>query len=213
MQSILCFFLLLVFSPYSIAKQSQASAQNQTAIRVLKSNFKQYKLTNFKINVEQEIFISGIKSTIKSKGTLSIHGDKFRMKLYGNPSSLLVFDGTFLWYQADIKERTVFKIHKPSQIQILTSFFNKTSFFKNFNIKKSQKNNKTYIFQIQPKTEITGLNEMFLQAGSYISELRLIWKDLDNWQKYTFSKPKHIKHPQSFTFSSAGFQVITKASF
>ena len=163
------------------------------------------------IKIEQEIFLSAIKTRLKSHGLLNIKGEKFYLKLKGQPSSVMLFDGDILWYQADNSEKVVFQVKKPSHIQILTSFFDEKRFFELFFIKQSKKTNQDYVFQLQPKKEIEGLSDIFVKVRSHVSELRLIWKELNNWQKYEFSKPLAKELPDKlFQFSTSGFQVITK---
>lgn len=199
--------------PASSATSVPHPPEYQKAVRTLQKLFKKYRLKGMQIKVEQEVFLSGVQSTIKSRGILNVQGEKFLLQLKGRPSSLLLFDGQFLWYQADTSEKTVFQLKQPSRIQILAGFFNEDSFFKSFQIIKAQKTGHSHIFQIQPRTKIEGLSEVFMKAAAYISELRLIWKDLDNWQKYKFSKPVDKKFTEEmFQFTPSGFQVITRES-
>lgn len=155
--------------------------------------------------------MSVIKTRVKSHGMLNIKAEKFHLNLQGEPSSLMLFDGNILWYQADTSEKVVFQLKSPSHIQILTSFFDEKRFFELFFIKQAKKTNQDYVFQLQPKKKIKGLSDIFVKAGSHISEIRLIWKELNNWQKYKFSKPMGKELPDKlFQFSTSGFQVITK---
>lgn len=188
-----------------------SDSKNQKAMVVLKQTLESYHLKTMQIKVEQEIFLSAITTSMKSHGILNIKGEKFQLELKGNPSSLMLFDGEFLWYQADKSEKTVFQLKNYPQMQILTSFFSKKDFFDMFYIKKARQQNQEYVFQLLPKKSINGLVEIFMKAGTHISEVRLVWKELNNWQKYKFSKPVHREFPDKyFQFSSSGFQVITK---
>ena len=133
------------------------------------------------------------------------------MELKGNPSALLLFDGEFLWYQADTGEKIVFRLKEHPQIQLLTGFFSEKKFFKSFYTKKTRRQKQDYILQLGLKKELEGLSELFIKVSSYISEVRLIWKDLNNWQKYKFSKPSYKEFPDKhFQFNPTGFKVITK---
>lgn len=163
------------------------------------------------IKVEQELFLSSIKTSIKNFGVLHLKGGKFHLSLKGNPSSLTVFDGQSLWYQADTNEKLLVFLKNPLPIQILSSFFNEKIFFETFSIQNSRKKNNNYIFQLIPNKEIKGLDEIFIKVGRYISELRIIWKDLGNWQSYHFSMPFEKKIPDNFfKFSTKGFKIIRK---
>ena len=215
---------LLLFSLFAVSAPSSKSATNQNELArraghisnsaaslALKKVMNNYQSTTLQINIEQEIFLSAIQTNIKSQGQLHSQGEKFHLKLEGQPSSVMIFDGKFLWYQADAREKVVFQLTNPSDIQILTRFFDEKFFFQNFHIQKARKVNQEYVLQLSPKKKLAGLSEVFMKFGLYISELRIVWKELDNWQKYKFSKPKNKSFPDKhFQFSISGFQVITK---
>ena len=128
-----------------------SDSDKKTAQQVLIQVLRQYHLKTIQITVEQEIFLSAVKTSIKSQGSLSLKGEKFRLELKGNPSSLMLFDGEFLWYQADREEKTVFRLKEHTQMQILASFFSETNFFKSFHIKKSLKKTELIFFNLNPK--------------------------------------------------------------
>ena len=210
------YYLALFFFSPGFSSQDKAQAQRlmpsiQTAQKALRQVLKIYHLKPMQIKIEQEIVLSAVKTSMKSHGALDINGKKFYLKLKGQPSSVMLFDGKFLWYQPDTNEKVVFLLKKPSRIQILTSFFDETSFFKHFHIQQARKKGQDYILQLIPKKQIEGLSEVFIKFSSHISEFRIIWKDLNNWQKYKFSKPRDKKFSdQHFEFFTEGFQVITK---
>ena len=212
-------FLLILFffylsTPIQAKTKASSPVKIQQAQLILKKALKNYRLETMQIKVKQEIFLSFIKINMKSQGILNIKDEKFYLNLKGQPSSIILFDGDFLWYQADQKEKTVFKLKDHPQIQFLAVLFSEKLFFKHFYIKQALKSNQNYILQLLPKTKIGGLKEMFLKVDSHILELRLIWKDLNNWQKYQFSKPIYKEFSdKSFQFHSKGFQVITKKAF
>lgn len=177
----------------------------------LKPVFESYNLESLQIKIQQEIFLSAIKINMKSKGNLDIKGNKFYLNLKGNPSSVLLFDGKILWYQSDASEKLVFQLKNPSHIQILTSFFNEKSFFKSFHIKQAIKTEQNYVLQLLPIKKIKDLAKVFIKTETHISEIRITWKNLSNWQKYTLSKPVSKTFPEGhFQFPTEGFQVIKK---
>ena len=213
-----CFLFISCFCFISQATQKTkapikplSSSKNQKAQLILKQALNNYHLKTLQIKIKQEIFLPAIKISMKSQGTLSLKGEKFHLSLKGNPSSLILFDGKFLWYQADTSEKVVFKLKDFPPIQILTNLFNAQKFFEHFHIEQAKKKSSSYIFQLLTNEKIEGLSEVFIKVHSHIAELRLIWQGLENWQKYTFSKPLSKKLPDSyFQFSTSGFQVITK---
>ena len=162
------------------------------------------------IAINQELFLSSLKTAIKSSGVLNIQNGKFHLSLKASPSSLMVFDGRFLWYQADTKENAVFKLPKDHPAGILTGLLSWDRFFEFFQIRQSQKSGNEYIIHLQATHRIEGLSGIFMKAGSYISEIRLVWEDLDNWQKYHLSAPVAKRFgSQTFRFNDKGFRVIT----
>ena len=211
MQKILLLFLAL-FPCLSVGKtemsSSEANLQIKQGERALESLLKRYQ-TSFQIKVKQELYLSVIKTNLTSEGFLNVKGQKFLLDLKGNPSSLTIFDGSFLWHQADKKETAVFKLKDPIQFQILTNFFSAPSFFKNFQIKEFQKKGQVEVYHLKPKRGMKGLEGIFMKAKGFILEIRLIWKDLNNWQKYSLSRPLQKDFPpEMFQFSETGFQVI-----
>ena len=207
----LCF--LLLFSPcFSLGAENrtlQNLSQVKAGEKALEKLLKKYDKTSFQIKVKQEVFLSLIKTNLISEGVLNVKGQKFRLSLKGKPSSLTVFDGSFLWYQADTKEKVVFKLKDPMPFQILTAFFNKTSFLKAFQIKEFQKKGPFNFYHLQPQQEMKGLEGVFIKSADFILEIRLVWKDLKNWQRYKLSKPyKTDFSEEMFQFSVVDFQVI-----
>ena len=197
-----------------------ASAQNppensspsieELAQTALKKAFQNNCEQAVQIKIRQELFLTSIQKSIVSYGVLSMKGRKFKLELKGEPSSLSVFDGNFLWHQADTSEKTVFQLTNHPQIQTLTDFFESTSFSEGFQIKQVQQFNKSYVLELAPKKNIKGLKTVFMRVDSYISQLRMIWKDLSNWQKLDLEKPECKGLSDSFfQFSSTGFQIIT----
>ncbi len=200
----------LFVSFFSLPQEPQTTFLLQ-AQQALKQALKSYRFKAMQISTDQEIFLSSAKTSIKSQGILNIKGKKFYLYLKGHPSSTVLFDGKVLWYQADMSEKTVFKLKNPPQISILTHWFNEKSFFDHFLIQQAQVKNKDYILQLSPKREIAGLKAIYIKLSSHITELRIVWEDLDNWQKYHFARPIPKNIPdKNFQFSIEGFQVITK---
>jgi len=206
----LCLLMLISLSSLAQPTQISSSMLEKTQSH-LKQVFKRYHLKSMQIQITQEIFLSGFSQTIKSKGLLYLKRKKFRLQLNGTPPALLLFDNRFLWYQADTNEKLVFRLKNPSPTQVLTHFFLEENFFKNFKILQAKQKGSNYILHVLPKIKNENLKEIFIKTGTYISEIRLIWKDLGSWQKYKFSKPLHKEiSDQKFKFISSGFQVVDK---
>lgn len=199
----------LAFCPLVLSQEKPAPGRSQ-----LKKVLQKYSLKPVRIPIHQEIFLSGIQSPIQSQGHLDIHKERFLLLLKGEPSSKMLFDGNILWYQPDLKEKLVFQIQSPSQIQMLSHFFNSESFFKNFKIKESIRKNQNDFFHFLPRQNKEALSDIFMKTSSYISEIRLVWRDLNNWQKYKLSRPTSQTFPKKhFQFSPLGFEVISQENF
>ena len=206
-----CFVLFFLCFPSLSSRAKKEEKPQKTAFLALEKALKNYYSQSFKLKVQQELFLASIKESIKSSGFLNKQDNQFQLQLEGQPSSLLLFDGQFLWYQADTREKVVFQSKNHPQIHLLTGLFSGKKFFDLFEIKKSKQKNKAYILHILPKKEIKGLKEIFMKVDTHISEVRIIWKDLNNWQKLSFSKPIHKSFPKNFfKFSKQGFQIIKR---
>ena len=207
-------FFLFILSSICLGKGADLSSELELRLKQGEENLKKlllkYQNSGLQIEIKQEVYLSVIKTNLIGRGLLNIQAQKFYLDLKGNPSSLTVFDGSFLWHQADKKEKTVFKMKDPMQFQILTNFFNAESFFKNFQIKDFQKKEQVELYHLKSKQKIKALKNVFVKVkGGFMSEIRLTWEDLSNWQKYSLSKPLRKDFPtEMFQFSGAGFQVI-----
>lgn len=206
------YLFLFVLPFFSLAEQKAIPGQNpqiKSAESALEKLMDKYPALSFQLKIKQEIYLSIIKTNLSSKGVLNVKDDKFLLDLKGNPSSITLFDGSFLWHQADKKEKVVFKLKNLMQFQILTNFFNAKSFFENFQIQDFQKKGQVALYHLKPKQNMKNLKAVFMKAGGFILEIRLTWKDSNNWQKYTLSKPVQKDFEQEmFQFSTAGFQVM-----
>ena len=191
--------------------KSQTPEENKkVADLALEKALKSYNSRSIQIEISQEVFLNYLKESLKTHGFLKKKKGEFRLELKGSPSSLILFDGHFLWYQADIREKVIFKFKKHPQIQLLTGLFSKKSFFEVFEITNFRKSKKSYIFHLTPRADIPGLKEVFIKVKSYISEVRIIWKDLNNWQKLKLSKPYHKEFPEkAFQMAEEGLQIIS----
>lgn len=206
------FLLFVCFSSFSLSRPTYADLSlKESARQDLSRVLEKYHSQMTKMKVSQEIFLSPLQLQMKSSGFLSLHEKKFLLQLKGQPSLFILFDGEFLWYQADQKEKVVFKIKSAYPSQILSHFFDTNSLFENFQMEEVRKTNSGYILQLSPKRKMEKLQFIFVKWSSYISEIRMTWKDLNNWQKYSLSKPTPQSFPSDyFQFDTSHFQVISK---
>lgn len=198
--------LLLIFEP-SLA-QSQKQLQKK-AKHHLQNVFKKYKFQSMKIALTQEVFLESLQESIKTKGVLNKKNHKFQLKLQGNPGSLLLFDGTFLWYQADLTENIVFQLQDSKHMTLVNDLFYEKSFFQTFKIHKVKNIKNIYVLHLVPKKNIPALKDLFIKVGSHILEIRLVWDNTKDWQKISFKKPQKLAFAKNyFTFSTKNFQIM-----
>ena len=199
--------LVTLFLGFSV--KSQNPEQNkETAQMVLKQALKGYEKVEIKIF--QETFLSHLKESIKNDGFLKKKNQKFRLELSGSPSSLIVFDGQILWYQADVREKVIFQFEEHPQILLLSGLFSEKNFFEIFEIKNFKKTKNLYVFHLIPKQEVPELKEIFIKLTHFISEIRIIWKNLNNWQKLRLSKPYYRDFPnETFQMNKENFQILS----
>ena len=198
--------------------ESVSSAQDsrQTLRKILSA----YRLKSYRLEIQQEVFLSPLKIKIKSEGFLDMKGEKFYLKLKGAPSTLTVFDGQLLWHQPDLSEKTAFQFSGDQPLmKLLSGFFQPEQLLSRFQILRLKKTKKGYVFHLQPKKNEAGagleggLSSVFVRAEDYISEIRLIWKELNNWQKYHLKAPELMDFDSKhFTFSTEGVELIKKIS-
>ena len=81
-------------------------------------------------------------------------------------------------------------------------------------MKDFQRKKQFNLYHLQAKTELKNLADIFMKADDFILEIRLTWKDLNNWQKYQLSNPVKKDFPaELFQFQTSGFQVVDRFFF
>lgn len=208
-------YIFIIFLSFSFLSFSQVENQKDHAeARVfLKKVLSKYQNKNIYFKIRKEFSLPVINTIIKERGSFFISDNKFKIAMKGESNYLMVFDGQYLWYQADLKEKIVFKLKDHPDIYLLFSLFNSEQFFKYFKIEKAvKKGARLYHFELSSKGQISDLKSMSLIVGSYIQESKMIWNDLDQWQKYKFLNPWEKKYfsKSTFEFQSQGFEVISK---
>ena len=174
MSKFLLSFCLSIFSFVCLGEGAGRSSELELRVKQGKETLKKlllkYQNSGLQIEIKQEVYLSVIKTNLISRGLLNIQAQKFYLDLKGNPSSLTVYDGSFLWHQADKKEKTVFKLKNPMQFQILTNVFNAESFFKNFQIKDFQKKGQVELYHLKSKQKNKSFEVSFYKSerGLYV---------------------------------------------
>ena len=201
-------------APSQAESQAQGEALSE-AVKTLKKLLENYQADSLIIPVKQDIFLSLLKTNLTSEGNLFLKGEKFRLDLKGRPSSFSLFDGSVFWYQPDLNEKLVFQMDKPSEIQKMSSLFEINSLLEVFELShfSARKLSNRYHFRLRKKRQ--GLKELVIKSDkSFIVEMRLIWEDLNTWQKYSFSKPVIKNLPDSyFIWSKKDHRVLRATDF
>ena len=210
------FSALFLFSHLSFSKESESELEStkekDRAILFLKKTLKKYQSQSIHFKIEKQLFLPSIEETIKEVGDFYIEKQKFQLKIRGTPSYLMIFNGEHLWYQSDTKEKIVFKLKEHPQINLFFRLFNPDSFFNHFTIQRfTKKNSKVYSFHLKTMQNIQGVGEIFMEVGNYIQEIKIVWNDLGQWQRYKFLNPwvKKSFSKSKFQFTEKGFEVIS----
>ncbi len=207
------FLGVFLFSNLSFSKTSDFKQTKERSLSFLKKALNKYQSQSIYFKIEKQLFLPEIEETIKEVGDFYIEKQKFRLSINGNPSYLMVFNGEYLWYQSDRKEKIVFKLKDHPQIDLFFRLFDSTRFFEYFSIQKFEKRNKgVYFFHLKTKKNIEGIKKIFMEVGNYIQEIKIVWDDVGQWQRYKFLNPWVKKSfPKSkFQFSEKNFEVISK---
>ncbi len=205
--------ILFLFSNLSFSKELKSNKEKEKALSFLKKTLNKYQSQSIHFKIEKHLFLPSLEENIKESGNFYIEKQKFRLEIKGDPSYFMVFNGKYLWYQPDIKEKIVFKLKDHPQIHLFFRLFDPHSFFKYFSILKiSQKSEKVYLFQLKAKQNKEGIKEIFMEVGNYIQEIKVTWNDLGQWQKYKFFNPWFRKSfsKSKFQFFERNFEVIVK---
>lgn len=203
-------------------KQSPAASSvnlstDKKTVSLLKAVLQKYRDNNIQLKVEKTFRVPVINKVSHEKGTLHIQkGGWFRYFMRSSTSSgqLMIFDGKHLWYQPDIKVKTVLQLSSHPQWILFSGLFDPQKFFKVFKLDKFQNTKEGAIVHLKPKQSITNIQRIVLKINRYIQEVRVLWNDMNNWQEYKFSNPwVKQRFPKSlFVFNAEGFEVISKVS-
>ena len=198
-------FLLLFLSFSPLLCHSQ-----DIGLDHLKKVFQNYQ-GDLQIPVESEVFLSSLNKKIKSKGSLDISKNKFRLILNGNPGSLLVFDGASLFIQSDLTEKTCFQVKDPKGIQNLQIFFDEEAFFKNFEVREALQKSGFKLYKLKPKIPLEEVDYILLKVTGFIKEIEIFSNEKSSSQKYLLKAPRKKTFKAShFKFQTEGFDVVVK---
>ena len=209
-----CVFIIFFISSFCFSQENTTSADKIKATQFLKKVLKKYEQQSITFQVKKTFLLPVINTPIQEKGNFYIERGKFRFYMAGDPSYLMVFDGTNLWYQSDLKEQIVFQLKEHPHIYLLFAMFDSSEFFNYFEIKSfEKKSSNLYKFHLLSKGKVQGLKEVFLTVGNYVQTSKIVWEDLNQWQEYRFTNPwmKQKFSKSRFEFDTKGFEVLTKS--
>ena len=186
-------------------------AANQKALSHLQMVLQKYQSKNIYMKVTKTSHIAAIGKQTSETGDLYLRSGRFRLSIQGEPASLMIFDGSFLWYQPDRAEKVVLKFKNHPQIGLFASLFDYKSFFKFFLVtpmKLKRKNHYIYVLELKNPTD--AISKMILSCGKNINAVKILWQELGNWQSYVFSKLWFRKHmlKNLFVFNTKDFEVV-----
>ena len=199
----------------SPAVSSVHSSTGKKITSLLKTVLQKYRDSNIQLKVEKTFRVPVINKVSHEKGTLHLQkGGRFRYFMRSSTSSgqLMIFDGKYLWYQPDIKVKTVLQLSSHPQWLLFSGLFDPQKFFEAFKVEKVQGTKNGAIIHLKPKQAVINIQQIALKVNRYIRGVRVLWNDVNNWQEYKFSNPwVKQRFPKSlFVFDAEGFEVISK---
>ena len=205
----------IVKKNHSSSVPSVESSTGEKARPLLDAVLEKYQSSNIQLKVEKTFRVPVIDKVSREKGTLYLQkAGKFRYFMSSSSSSgqLMIFDGEHLWYQPDIKEKTVFQLSSHPQWRLFSGLFDPQQFFQVFQVEKFEETAGGHIIHLKPRQSVAEVKQIILKVHHYIQEVRVLWNDMNNWQEYKFSNPWVKKQfPKSlFVFNTEGFKVISK---
>ena len=194
---------------------SAVSSMNEQARPLVNAVLGKYRNNNIQLKVEKTFRVPVIDKVSREKGSLYLQKEgRFRYFMRSSSSSghLMIFDGEHLWYQPDIKEKTVFQLSSHPQWRLFSGLFDPEKFFQVFKVEKFEEAAGGHTIHLKPGKSAAALQRIILNVHHYIREVRVLWNDVNNWQEYKFSNPWIKKQfPKSlFVFDTEGFEVISK---
>ena len=193
----------------SVEKQG-ISLQDQKAFSHLKTVLRRYKNRNLYMKITKETYIAAIGKKTVEQGDLYLEKSrKFRFTINSHPSSLMIFDGSHLWYQPDRGEKVVLKFKTHPQIELFSSLFEYEKFFEFFSV-TSVKKERQYFYILKPKQVVNTVENMILSCGKNINGVKVLWEGLGNWQYYIFSNLwfRQKLSKSLFVFNAQGFEIL-----
>ena len=196
----------------SSIKAPEPILQNKKAFKHLQFILRKYRNQNVYIKITKKTHIAVLQKQTSENGDLYLEKNgKFRISINSQPAPLLVFDGSYLWYQPDREEKLVLKFDSHPQISLFSSLFNYEKFFDSFSaIPVHQKKINYHAYILEPKKNMKPISKMILSCGKYINGVKILWEGSGDWQYYIFSKTWFRKHfPENlFIFNTQGFEIM-----
>lgn len=197
--------IALSLSPSSEEKEAEKALEH------LQSVLKKYQNRNIYMKVTKKTHIAVLEKDSVEKGDLHLQRGRFRISINSDPASLMIFDGSYLWYQPDRTQKTVLKFKSHPQIGLFSSLFDYKNFSRFFSVVSFQKRKKgQYSYVLKPKPSLTDISEMILSCGKNINAVKILWKDLGNRQHYIFSNLwfRQKLPNELFVFPTKGFIIM-----
>ena len=199
-------------NPISLIKESKTVLQDKKAFKYLQFILSKYRKQNVYIKITKKTHIDAIKRQTTEEGDLYLEkSGKFRIAINSQPASLLLFDGSFLWYQPDREEKLVLKFDSHPQINLFSSLFNYEKLFNLFSVVSiRQKKTNHYAYILEPKEKIKPVSKIILSCGKNINGVKILWEGLGDWQYYIFSNIWFRKYLSKnlFVFNTKNFEVL-----
>ena len=213
----LLFFMVLLMAGKPHAESSQKDPLKRVSakerLQRLKSVLETYHKRNIYIRMDIFSKIKVLNQRTRKSGYFYIQDHKFRLKTDSKPSSLSLFDGSYLWHQPNLDEKMVFKLENHPFIKSLPNLFHKDRFFKIFKVLSSAKLGDFYLFQIQPLSKISEIDRIHLTVSKkQIQRFEIFWSGLESSEEYIVTQQwfKKSFSRSLFEFSGRGFEILSR---
>ena len=186
----------------NISKQSIFSTkEGKKALSYFKNTLNKYYEKNIHIKIKKIITLPFVKKTIEEQGNLFLKENQFRLEMQTlNTTYSMIFDGVYLWYHPDQKEKLVMKFKNHPNLYLFSQLFHFENFFNFFKVLNFKKVSSYYVFSVTPLEKIEGIKKIEITVGKTIRSLKIFSKDLNTVQYYYFSHLKFVKSFSKFLF-------------
>jgi outer membrane lipoprotein-sorting protein len=162
------------------------------------------RATHLSFSIEKRVKSELLLTETIRKGNLKIEKDRFRFELYGEPQTLMVYDGKSIWViEGNSATHAKANPKNHPEIALFNRIFFSNSLSEVFDITPIQSKSadaKTKIFSLKPKNSTLGLQDIQIHlTGDKLTQLS--YRDeLDSLTEIQILKEQRLGRSQKNTF-------------